>query len=132
MTLRTLGERCGWARKRLGYTQGQLAKLAGVSGSVIANPEAGRGGPKATMRKVTEVAAVLKVDPHWLATGEGSPDPAAASPVLIACPMVSDDEADMISAWLTAWRGADAAHRSLIESAFAVAASSAAPAQRVA
>jgi transcriptional regulator with XRE-family HTH domain len=120
MTLRTLGERCGWARKRLGYTQGQLAKLAGVSGSVIANPEAGRGGPKATMRKVTEVAAVLKVDPHWLAT------------VLIACPMVSDDEADMISAWLTAWRGADAAHRSLIESAFAVAASSAAPAQRVA
>lgn len=126
MIAQTIGDRCREARHKRGLSQEELAARAGVSGGVIANTEWGRNK---TIRKLTAVARALEVDPHWLATGNG---PAAPLRLAAAPGTALPDEQDQQLAlhWLATWHAADDTHRALIESAFAVAASSAAPRRR--
>lgn len=103
-----LAQRCRLARERLRLSPDRLAARAGVAVSVIRNVESGRN---ATIRNLIGVAGALQVEPHWLATGDG--------------PMEMQDSG-MAQRWLAIWESADEVHRGLIESAFAVAESSAA------
>lgn len=125
----TIGDRCRQARHKRGYSQKELSVRAGVSESVIGNVET---GIRHSIRKLTAVANALQVNPHWLATGEGSAAadvdaPAQVDPGQLSQASGSAQEIRMVLAWLAIWHGADAAHRSLIESAFAVASSAAIP-----
>jgi transcriptional regulator with XRE-family HTH domain len=116
-SLKTLADRCRWARTRKNILPEDLAKEAGISPSVIWNTECGRNK---TIRKITAVASVLEVDAVWLAEGKGSPFLSEPEP---ARSEIAEDDAElkMVLGWLSAWRSADAPTRSLIESAFAVA-----------
>lgn len=60
-------QRLTWARQEKNLTQEQLAKLAGVSQGTIGNLESGL---RASARKLPQIAAVLGVDPLWLAEGD--------------------------------------------------------------
>lgn len=111
-----LAARCRWARERRGLSQKELAAEAGVSKGLIGNIEAGRN---ASLRKLTEVARELGVNPVWLAEGRGQPDLDIADLA----------EKEMAMHWLAVWRDADPATRSLIDSTFAVAARQQQPAQ---
>ena len=68
--MKTLAERLVWAREQKGLTQGELAKLSGVSQGTIGNLEA---GIRQTARKIVDIAAAAGVDPIWLANGRGEP-----------------------------------------------------------
>lgn len=127
---KALAERCKWARKRLRLTLGEVAELAGVTYSVIANTETERNE---TIRKITEVARALQVNPHWLATGEGAHDDPVEQEALPTADLFAEfpqDEVDMAMGWLSLWRDADSLARGLIESAFAVAGRKEQPALR--
>ncbi len=64
-----IAERIKERRKALGFTQGNLAKLAKVSQGMIANIESGyRKEP----RKILEIAAALGVSPDWLRFGKNT------------------------------------------------------------
>jgi SOS-response transcriptional repressor LexA len=68
------GTRLKTARNRLKLTQKQLEKLTGIPQSTISTAEKhGHGSTETTV-----YAVALKVDPHWLATGEGEMIPLAA------------------------------------------------------
>lgn len=61
------GTRLKTARNRLKLTQKQLEKMTGIPQSTISTAEKhGHGSTETTV-----YAMALKVDPHWLATGEG-------------------------------------------------------------
>jgi SOS-response transcriptional repressor LexA len=65
------GTRLKTARNRLKLTQKQLEKLTGIAQSTISTAEKhGHGSTETTV-----LALALKVDPHWLATGEGEMEP---------------------------------------------------------
>lgn len=121
MKMNTIGERISWARKNLGLSQDELARLAEVAPGTIGNIESGRGR---TLRKLIPVARALRVDPVWLAEGVGAPyadHAAGAAPV----PAVAMDNVVYLDATefshLTTWRKADPDARTVIASAFAVA-----------
>jgi transcriptional regulator with XRE-family HTH domain len=76
--MKTLAERLCWARERKELTQTQLAERAKVSQSTIGNLEA---GIRFNARRITAIAAVLEVDPNWLAEGVGSPQGRPQEPV---------------------------------------------------
>lgn len=121
LSLPTLGDRLRWARGRRNINAKDLARQSGVAPSVIWNAEGKRGNN--TIRKLTAVAAVLQVDPDWLATGNGSPFLSqAAQPDPQSQHLPADDpEMRMLLDWLEIWRGADTGDRSLIESIFTMA-----------
>lgn len=128
----TIAERCVWARNRLGLSQKELAHLAGVSPGLVGNLETGRGQ---TVRRLTALARVLRVDPVWLAEGTGTVVPVAEAQRADWLDRLQLSEAEFARAldWLLAWREAEPATRDLIDSAFAVAAGerrAAAPAQQ--
>lgn len=64
----TPAKRLRHARKLRGMNQVQLALAAGVSTGTVGNIESGTRGIQGSALKL---AKALKVDPNWLATGEG-------------------------------------------------------------
>jgi transcriptional regulator with XRE-family HTH domain len=64
--LKSLGQRVAWARERLGLSQSDLARKAGMSQSAIGNIEA---GIRTRPRQLLELAQALNVSQGWLLTG---------------------------------------------------------------
>lgn len=72
----TIANRTKERREALGMTQGQLAKLAGVSQGTIANIE---NGIRKQPRELLSIAKALQVHPEWLQSGkETNPQKQAA------------------------------------------------------
>lgn len=65
-------------RKELGLTQAETALAVGVSRVSISQWEKGETSPKGV--NLHKLANVLKCDPSWLLTGQGSPVPANTEP----------------------------------------------------
>ncbi|WP_025155236.1 helix-turn-helix domain-containing protein [Morganella morganii] len=63
----TLASRLTRRRAELGYTQDQIARLAGVAPAQISRYESGVNKPRAKM--IASLAEVLSVPYEWLATG---------------------------------------------------------------
>lgn len=78
--MNTLGERLKQARIDGGLSQAELAKMLGTGQSTIASIENGRNQSSG---RLVEIAQLLRVNPNWLATGQGAPrvthTPAAAA-----------------------------------------------------
>jgi transcriptional regulator with XRE-family HTH domain len=66
--IKSLADRIKIARERLGLSQSQLARIAGVTPAAIGNYEQ---GTTKTVRNLVDVATALKVRPEWLANGTG-------------------------------------------------------------
>lgn len=84
MTKRTrertpFGERLHLARMRAGLSQSTLAKLAGISQSTMAEAETIAHGSS----KTVQLAAALRVDSRWLATGEGDMQSLQSAPLVL-------------------------------------------------
>lgn len=71
--LMTIGGRVRYAREKLAkpkrLSQRALARLAGMSQPTLSDLENGEGGSA----RIVDLATVLKVNPRWLARGEGQP-----------------------------------------------------------
>lgn len=68
----TLSERLTALMAEKGLSQAELARMIGVKQPSIFKILSGQTlNPK----NILEIAAALNVDPHWLKTGEGDPDP---------------------------------------------------------
>ena len=63
---KSLGQRVAWARERLGLSQSDLARKAGMTQSAIGNIEA---GIRTRPRQLLELAQALNVSQRWLLTG---------------------------------------------------------------
>lgn len=72
----TIAERLKSAREAAGLTQPELAKRAGVSPGTIGNIES---GARQRPRELLAIAREVKVNPHWLESGKGPRDSAAAA-----------------------------------------------------
>lgn len=72
----SLAERLKQRRDELGYTQAQVAQMAG-----LAQPSYGdlENGKAKSSRKLVQIAHALKVSPDWLATGEGTISPESSN-----------------------------------------------------
>ncbi len=68
----TIAERLKHAREKRDLTQQQLAKIAGVTQSTIANIE---NGIRQKPRAIISIAKALAVDPGWLESGKGQAYP---------------------------------------------------------
>lgn len=68
------GARLRSARLKAGLTQVDLAEAVGMSQSALAETETRALGSTLTV----QLAKVLRVSPEWLATGDGSMEPALA------------------------------------------------------
>lgn len=66
--MQELKDRLKYARKNANITQLELANIIGISQGSISDLESGRNK---TSVNITKFAEVLKVNPHWLATGQG-------------------------------------------------------------
>ncbi len=64
-----VGERVAMARNFLKMEQVELARLARMSRSTLANLEAGRHQPKAL--EIARICLILKVEPEWVFFGRG-------------------------------------------------------------
>ena len=70
----TYAERLKWARKQRGLSQAELARLAGVKQSTIAQQETGARVVKGNApRSLVAIASALDVNPEWLSNNIGSP-----------------------------------------------------------
>lgn len=69
--MKSVGDRIRYARKQAGFTQVQLAELAGTKPGTIGDKEVNRGNPSGPLLKAIEYATGYSA--HWLATGEGNP-----------------------------------------------------------
>ena len=83
--LRRFAQRVQALRKEKGWTQEQLAALAGTNQAVIQKIENGRS---LRPRRINEIAAALDVSPAWLMFGDTPKEPEVAL----------DDEARSIGA----------------------------------
>lgn len=70
--LTELKNRLSWARLRFKprLTQGAIAEAVGIKQATYSELETGKSSSTAYL---PQLAKVLNVDAHWLATGEGSP-----------------------------------------------------------
>lgn len=66
--MRTFGSRLRETRDELGLSQGELAKVSGITQPTISNLERGRNQGSSY---VAQLASALKVNAKWLATGNG-------------------------------------------------------------
>ena len=66
--MKTLSQRLRYAREQAGLSQSALARRVGLRPQAIQLIEAGRVRQP---RNLVHIAAVLKVNPLWLASGEG-------------------------------------------------------------
>lgn len=67
----SLGERMRCRRREKGWTQEQLAAMAGTNQAVIQKIENGRS---LRPRRINEIAAALEVSPSWLMFGDAPAD----------------------------------------------------------
>ncbi len=78
MSVRTLAERVEWVRVNRELTLGEWGQKAGLSrGVVSAALKREKEGKEASFGATNNnrLAQAANVDPHWLSTGEGSPEP---------------------------------------------------------
>ena len=68
----TLSERLTSLMYEKGISQAELARLIGIKQPSVFKI---LNGETRNPKKILEIATVLNVDPHWLKTGEGDPDP---------------------------------------------------------
>lgn len=66
--MKTLAERVKYAREQLDLTQQEVAEKAGISQPTYFKIE---NGLTQKPRNILDIAEALKVNPHWLATGQG-------------------------------------------------------------
>lgn len=78
MKMNSLSERLQYAMTMRGYTQGGLAKAAGVAQPTIYRLVSGEA--KAS-RKLVDIANALKVNPDWLANGVGEMEGASTTSI---------------------------------------------------
>lgn len=74
----TLRDRLEWARASKGLKKGQLADAVGISASRVSEWTRADAPVTPNAESMGSLSAALDVDVGWLATGYGSPDPAAA------------------------------------------------------
>lgn len=65
----SIQDRLRYARQRLGMTQRELGRKAGVGQSAISNLESGL---RSVPREIVAIAKALAVDPEWLLSGKGN------------------------------------------------------------
>lgn len=65
---RLFGDRVRKRRVELGFTQGQLADVAGVTQAAVSDWENGEASP--SIHTIAGLAGALKVSVEWLALGE--------------------------------------------------------------
>lgn len=65
----SVGQRLKWAREQAGWTVRELAQRAGLASSSVTDVELGNRTPKTDT--VERLAMALKVEPCWLAYGDG-------------------------------------------------------------
>jgi transcriptional regulator with XRE-family HTH domain len=101
----TIGGRVQMLREARQWSQGTLAKSAGIAQATLANFERGRtrGGLALTLSKI---ARALGVDPEWLRTGKGDPTPKlkADTPEQEAVVIYRALSEDALRAWMAAGR----------------------------
>lgn len=68
----TLSERLTSLMNEKGISQAELARLIGIKQPSVFKI---LNGETRNPKKILEIATALNVDPHWLKTGEGDPDP---------------------------------------------------------
>ena len=68
----TLSERLTSLMYEKGISQAELARLIGIKQPSVFKI---LNGETRNPKKILEIATALNVDPHWLKTGEGDPDP---------------------------------------------------------
>ena len=68
----TLSERLTLLMYEKGISQAELARLIGIKQPSVFKI---LSGETRNPKKILEIATALNVDPHWLKTGEGDPDP---------------------------------------------------------
>nr|DAX94889.1 MAG TPA: Repressor protein CI [Caudoviricetes sp.] len=68
----TLSERLTSLMNEKGISQAELARLIGIKQPSVFKI---LSGETRNPKKILEIATALNVDPHWLKTGEGDPDP---------------------------------------------------------
>jgi transcriptional regulator with XRE-family HTH domain len=66
--VKKFSDRLRHARSLRGYTQAELARLAGLSQSAVASYESGE---RLSSRGLFKLAAALRVEAQWLETGKG-------------------------------------------------------------
>jgi len=71
-TFDAIGPRVQWWRAYRGLTQPELAKSAGIGQSTLSGLE---NQKQISSTKLNRLAAALRVDPHYLETDEGDPEP---------------------------------------------------------
>lgn len=72
--LDSYAQRLKWARAQRGWSQAELARIAGVKQATIALHETGaRGDRGSAPRTLVKIAAALDVNPEWLLNNVGSP-----------------------------------------------------------
>lgn len=85
MAWETLAERIAWIKAHRGLTMKSLANSSGLTDSAIAvalHRERASGEPATfSARTIRRMAKVADVDPVWLETGQGLPEPAASETV---------------------------------------------------
>ena len=70
--METLSERLTSLMYEKGISQAELARLIGIKQPSVFKI---LSGETRNPKKILEIATALNVDPHWLKTGEGDPDP---------------------------------------------------------
>ncbi len=76
-SLIAVGDRIKHWTKVRGKRRSEVARESGVAYSTLADIENGR---QKSSTQITEIARVLRLNPHYLATGEGDPENILASP----------------------------------------------------
>lgn len=76
-----IGKRIRQARKAQGLSQVELSKMVGVLRTSLTNIESGRVGT--TIDLLLKLLPILKVDTHWLLTGDETDQFKEIKPALI-------------------------------------------------
>jgi phage repressor protein C with HTH and peptisase S24 domain len=70
--METFGERITWALQRAGKNASDLARALRISRNAVSQWKNDKNGP--SQDSVSSAAKFLRINAHWLSTGEGSPD----------------------------------------------------------
>lgn len=92
----SLAERLKQRRKDLGYSQAKVAEAVGLSQPSYGDIE---NGKTQSSRKLVQIANALKVNPYWLATGEGEMLSAQAQVDALIASMPNGITHDQVEPW---------------------------------